>query len=172
MDAATKMDDAYELIHYAIESMAAEHITFDRILDFLRPFPEKIEDQFTKRPHLWFNWPALTKVHSVLRIARLAVAEIKRRKAMYRRNMHHFYEIALPKVYAEFAAGSYAYDEVVAKSLWDLHHFVAGTNTNAIRDKKEVLSDLKRDWRMLGSQEARLYEPLWEIVTGKELVNE
>ncbi|KAL8765870.1 MAG: hypothetical protein Q9209_007171 [Squamulea sp. 1 TL-2023] len=172
MDAATKKDDACELIDYAIESMSGQHITFDRILDFLRPFPQAIRDEFTSRPHLWFNMPALTKVHRTLDIAKLAVIELERRSATYQRNMRHFYEMALPKVYSEFVAGSDAYDELAKRSLWDLHRLVGDTKATIACDKKEVLSDLKRDWRMLGSQEARLYEPLWEVVTGKELMNE
>ncbi|KAL8863196.1 MAG: hypothetical protein Q9178_000571 [Gyalolechia marmorata] len=169
---ATHYEDVLDLIDYARDSMAGEHVTFDRIRDFLKPLPHAIEDESSRRIRVLTNLEAITKAQYIFSTAEAAIAEMEKRSARYRRNMRHFYELAVPKAYEAFITGSDAYDDVVASSLCELHDFVAATKVTAIGDKKSVLSDLKRDWRMLGGPEAKMWEPLYEIVTGRELLNE
>ncbi len=169
---AINYEDVLDLIEDARDSMSGEHVTFDRIRDFLAPLPKAIEDELSMRSHLWTNVEAITKAQYTFNTAVAAIAEMERRSARYRRNMRQFYELAVPKAYEAFITGSDAYDDVVASSLCELHNFVAATKVTAIGDKKSVLSDIKRDWRMLGGQEAEMWEPLYEIVTGRELLNE
>ncbi|KAL8905558.1 MAG: hypothetical protein Q9171_006625 [Xanthocarpia ochracea] len=170
--AASNYEDVLDLIEYARDSMSGEHVTFDRIRDFLKPFPDAIADEFSRRIHLWTDHAAITKAQYTFSTALAAIAEMERRSARYRRNMRQFYELAVPKAYEAFITGSDAYDDVVASSLCELHNFVAATKVTTIGDKKKVLSDIKRDWRMLGGWEAKMWEPLYEIVTGRELLNE
>ncbi|KAI4267475.1 MAG: hypothetical protein L6R38_008245 [Xanthoria sp. 2 TBL-2021] len=162
-----------DLIDWAHGSLYVdgELITYDRLVETLKSIPEAIKAEFLNNARLW-GFEGLSTASRAVSVANVAVADTERRSAKYRQNMRHFYEIACPEAYAVFVAGSDEYDEHVAASLQALHDFVDGVQVTAVADKKDVLSDIKRDWRMLGWGEARLWEPLYTLVTGRELVNE
>ncbi|KAL8668894.1 MAG: hypothetical protein Q9168_006491 [Polycauliona sp. 1 TL-2023] len=102
--------------------------------------------------------------------ANLAILEIERRAKGYHANMRRFFDIALPIANAADVL-SEGYGEVVA-SISALHDFVGGVKTTTARERGDVLADIRREWRMLGWEEARVWEPLYTLVTGRELVNE
>ncbi|KAL8838259.1 MAG: hypothetical protein Q9205_007010 [Flavoplaca limonia] len=169
---ATAFMDKDALIDWAVTVLAAEGalLTYDAILTKLEPVPEAIKYEFRRWPQLW-TLGGCIKVSESVHTANLAIADVKRRKAAYRRRMRQLFEIAVPKAYA---AGSD--DGAVKASLSALHEFVAEVKITAViatvAEERAVLSAIKKDWRMLGWDEARMWEPLYELVTGRELVNE
>ena len=60
-----------------------------------------------------------------------------------------------------YITGSDDWNKVVRPSLYALHIFVGWVEVEAIREQKDVLSDIKRDWRMLGPIVARYKKPLY-----------
>ncbi|KAL8817738.1 MAG: hypothetical protein Q9223_003488 [Gallowayella weberi] len=79
-------------------------------------------------------------------------------RSKYRRNMRRFYEIALMEMYGAIVADHTAYDdddEDVHESLGDLNKLVGDAESPSHRDWREVISELKQAWRMLGWEEAR-----------------
>lgn len=164
---------AIDLIDWAHACLYAdgELITYDRLLETLSAVPEAIKAEFRSNLSLW-TAEGIRTAYEAVQVAKVAIADTERRSDKYRQNMRHFYEIACPKAYEEFVARSDKYDESVAASLRELHAFVDGVTVTTIPDRNFVLSAIKREWRALGWGEARVWEPLYELVTGRELVNE
>ncbi|KAL8800526.1 MAG: hypothetical protein Q9182_005126 [Xanthomendoza sp. 2 TL-2023] len=163
---------ALELIDYTCDGMHGQHATFDRVLDFLRTLKEAMAQHFFIRVEWWFDLERLTTAGRAHDIVNLAIIIIENRSGKYRRNLRRFYEVALVEMYGVIVVDPTAYDDEVHDSLGDLNKLVGDAQSPAHRDWTEVISDLKRDWRMLGREEARRWEPLYEAVTGKELRNE
>ncbi|KAL8648526.1 MAG: hypothetical protein Q9226_005952 [Calogaya cf. arnoldii] len=173
INTASPEDAVHGLINWAHESLYVDGqaIHYDRLLEVLREVPEAIAAIFHVEDRLWCL-EGIQHTSVAHKLATRAVDRIEARRGRYRRNMRHFYEIALPKAHAAWLAGSEDCDEVVLASLCALHNFVGWVEAPAIREQKDVLSDIKRDWRLLGWDEMRLWAPLYEFVTGRELVNE
>ncbi|KAL8815039.1 MAG: hypothetical protein Q9223_005794 [Gallowayella weberi] len=165
---------AHELIDYTCESMQGEHATFERVLDFLDTLKEAMQEHFTAHFEWWFDPERLAEAERAHNIVDLAITITEYRSSKYERNMRRFYEVALMKMYGAIVADPTAYDDNddVHESLGDLNWLVGDAESPSHRDWKEVISELKQAWRLLGWEEARRWEPLYEAVTGKELRNE
>ncbi|KAL8997330.1 MAG: hypothetical protein Q9169_003364 [Polycauliona sp. 2 TL-2023] len=131
------------LIDQALDTLQGErHITHARILETLEPMHRN----------------------------GLAMARIEVRADIYRRNMRHFSDIAEARaravpIHADDSARVFA-------SLSALQDFVRGVQITTTREQRDVFPDVLREWRFLGWTEARLWEPLYELITGRDLVNE
>ncbi|KAL8725369.1 MAG: hypothetical protein Q9166_007385 [cf. Caloplaca sp. 2 TL-2023] len=137
------------LIDYA--TIAAEDkyegdVTFDRILEFLNPIPDAIKEEMAQRPHLWFTEEAIIRVNDAVKVAKIAIAVTKIDNVTYQINMQQLRRIANQQ--SEY-----------------------GTRATKFSNRKQVLSDIRRAWRKLGGEEARRHVPLYELVTGRELIN-
>ncbi|KAL8696114.1 MAG: hypothetical protein Q9224_002965 [Gallowayella concinna] len=152
--------------------MHGEHATFDRVLDFLRTLKDNMKQYFGARVEWWFDLERLVQADRAHKIVDLAITITENRSRKYRRNMRRFYEVALMEMYSAISADPTAYDDDVHECLGHLNKLVGETESPPQSDWRKVVSELKQDWRTLGWQEARRWEPLYETVTGKELRNE
>ncbi|KAI4243101.1 MAG: hypothetical protein L6R40_003651 [Gallowayella cf. fulva] len=82
---------------------------------------------------------------------------------------HDIFDIAIDEV--ENRASKYRRNKQLLRQLAG-YEVVNNPNETADWDRSQVLSDLRRDWRLLGNQEASCWEDLYELATGKELMNE
>lgn len=89
----------------------------------------------------------------------------------YLANLRRLYEIALPIVISKAYYYQGAMHQDVHDSLQHLMSEVDWCRVTSIGDKRQVLIDLKRQWRWLGCPTAP-YEPLYECLLNKPLRNE
>ncbi|KAL8813026.1 MAG: hypothetical protein Q9200_000585 [Gallowayella weberi] len=107
---------------------------------------EAMKEQFTAHVEWWFDPERLATAERAHNIVDLAIT------------ITEFAAASIDATYAAIVADPTAYDdddEDVHESLRDLNKLVDDAESPSHRDWREVISELKQAWRMLGWEEAR-----------------